>query len=64
MKTIQELYEEVIADKKLKDELLAAFHAGKVEEFAKAHGCNAKMDEIKAFVKTKLKDYPILAMFI
>lgn len=64
MKTIQDLYKEIVADKKLREELLAAFQAGKVEEFAKAHGCNATMDEIKAFVKTKVSEYPILSMFI
>ena len=64
MKTIQELYQELEKDKKMREELLAAFNAGKVEEFAKAHGCNAKMADIIAFAKTKVEKYPILAMFL
>jgi len=64
MKTMQDLYKEVVADEKLRGELLDAFNAGKVEEFAKAHGCNATLAEIKAFVKTKVKEYPILEMFL
>ncbi len=48
----------------MREELLEAFKAGKVEEFAKVHGCNATMAEITAFAKTKLDKYPILAMFL
>jgi len=64
MKTVQELYKELEKDKKMREELLEAFKAGKVEEFAKAHGCNATMAEITAFAKTKVEKYPILAMFL
>jgi predicted house-cleaning noncanonical NTP pyrophosphatase (MazG superfamily) len=64
MKTIEDLYKELVADKKLREELLEAFQNGKVEEFAKAHGCNATMKEIIAFAKTKVADYPILSMFL
>ena len=64
MKTIQELYKEIVDNEQMRKELLEAFQNGKVEEWAKAHGCNASMAEITAFAKTKLKDYPILAMFL
>ena len=55
MKTLQDLYNEVKADKKLVAELVEAVKADKVEEFLKAHGCEAKQKEVIAFVKEKLE---------
>ena len=45
MKTIQELYNEIMASEELK--------AGKQEEFLKAHGCEATMEEVQAFLEAK-----------
>ena len=55
MKTIEELFNEVMADKALKSELVKAIKAGKQEAFFKAHGCNATTEEAIAFVKPKLE---------
>lgn len=55
MKTMQELYSEIAADKGLIAELVEAVKAGKQEEFFRAHGCNATTKEAIAFVKTKLE---------
>ena len=55
MKTLQELYNEVIQSDELKKKFLEAGKNGKAEEFIKAHGCDATMDEIKAFFKKQTK---------
>jgi hypothetical protein len=55
MKTLQELYNEVIKSEELKKEFLEAGKNGKAEEFIKAHGCDATLDEIKAFLEEKAK---------
>ena len=55
MKTLQELYNEVIASEELKKEFLEAGKNGKAEEFIKAHGCDATLDEIKAFLENLTK---------
>ena len=51
MKTIQELYNEVMASEALKEELKEASQKGKVEEFLKLHDCNATMDELMSFLE-------------
>lgn len=50
MKTIEELFEEVKKDEKLKEEGIAAIQAGKLGAFMKAHGCEASEKEALAFV--------------
>ena len=55
MKTLQELYNEVIASEELKKDFLEAGKNGKAEEFIKAHGCDATLDEIKAFLENLTK---------
>ena len=55
MKTLQELYNEVIKSEELKKEFLEAGKNGKAEEFIKAHGCDVTMDEIKAFMENLTK---------
>ena len=52
MKTIEELYKEVIASDDLKKEFLLLKGEG-VEEFAAKHGCKATEDEIKNFLLEK-----------
>ena len=56
MKTLQELYKEVIASEELKKEFMEASKDEKnVEEFQKKHGCDATFDELKAFFEEKSK---------
>ncbi|MEE5993518.1 MAG: hypothetical protein V3G42_09790 [Oscillospiraceae bacterium] len=55
MKTLQELYNEVIQSDELKKEFLEAGKNGKAEEFIKAHGCDATLDEIKTFLEEQNK---------
>ena len=52
MKTIEEFYNEVIANDELKKEFLLLKGEG-VEEFATKHGCKATEDEIKDFLLEK-----------
>ncbi|MGN0596597.1 MAG: hypothetical protein ACI4J1_04645 [Ruminiclostridium sp.] len=49
MKTLEELYREVIASEDLKKEFLA-LKPEEVESFAEKYGCKATLDEIKAFL--------------
>ena len=49
MKTLQELYNEVLGSDELKKALAEAINGGKVEDFLKTHGCNASKDELIAF---------------
>lgn len=51
MKTIRELYAEVIADESLRAEYMAAEECGREEEFMRAHGCAATADELAQFIE-------------
>ena len=53
MKTMQELYNEVMADKELKAQFVEAAKAGRQEEFLKEHGCDATAEEVSAFFDAK-----------
>ena len=53
MKTLKELYSEVMASKELKHAYYEAANAGKLEDFLKEHGCDATRAELDAF----LSDY-------
>ena len=53
MKTIQELYNEIMGSQELKAQFIEAAKAGKQEEFLKAHGCEATLEEVKAFLEAK-----------
>ena len=55
MKTLQELYNEVIQSDALKKEFFEAGKTGKAMEFIKAQGCDATLDEIKAFLDNQAK---------
>ena len=60
MKTVQELYGEIITSDELKKEFVEAMKANKVQDFLKAHGCEATAEEVKEFVETKAaEDMPI-----
>ncbi len=52
MKTIEELYNEVMASEELKKEFLS-LKPEEVEGFAEKYGCKATLDEIKAFLTEK-----------
>lgn len=49
MKTIEELYNEVIASEELKKEF-ASLKPEQLEGFAEKYGCKATLDEIKTFL--------------
>ena len=55
MKTLQELYNEVIKSDELKKEFLEFGKNGKALDFIKAHGCDATEAEIKAFLEAQTK---------
>ena len=60
MKTIQELYSEVIVSDEQKKALVEAMKANKLEDFLKAHGCEATAEEIKEYIEAKAaEDTPI-----
>ena len=60
MKTVQELYSEIVASDELKKALVKAMKANKVEDFLKAHDCEATGEEIEEFIEAKAsEDAPI-----
>ena len=60
MKTIQELYGEVIASDELKQAFVEAMKANTLEDFLKENGCEATAEEVKEFIETKSgEDAPI-----
>ena len=60
MKTVQELYGEIIASDELKKAFVEAMKAGKLEDFLKAHDCEATAEEVQEFVETRAaEDTPI-----
>ena len=52
MKTLEELYNEVLASEELKKEFLS-LKSEEVEGFVAKYGCEASLDEIKAFFEGK-----------
>ena len=52
MKTVEELYREVLASEALKKEFLA-LRPEEIEGFAAKYGCEAKLDEIRAFFEAQ-----------
>ena len=51
MKTIQELYSEVLKNEELKKAFSEAVQNKTVEDFLKAHGCEASKEDVAAFLK-------------
>ena len=51
MKTLDELYHEVMADDSLKSEYIEAAGNGGAADFLKAHGCEATEQELEEFMK-------------
>ena len=56
MKTLEDLYKEVMASEELKKAFAQAAKDKKVADFLKAQGCDATEDEFKAFLTEKAKD--------
>ena len=55
MKTLQDLYTEIMASEELKKAFAQAAKDNKVADFLKAQGCDATEDEFKAFLVEKAK---------
>ena len=55
MKTLQDLYTEIMASDELKKAFAQAAKDKKVADFLKAQGCDASEDEFKAFLTEKAK---------
>ena len=53
MKTLQELYNEIIASEELKAAFAEAAKNGKAMDFLKAQGCEVTAEELAAFLKSK-----------
>lgn len=58
MKSLQDLYSEIIGSDELKKAFAEAAKGGKVADFLKARGCEATAEEINAFLKGKA-DQPL-----
>ena len=56
MKTLQELYSEIIAGEEMKKAFAEAAKNDKIVEFAKEHGVDTTADEIKAFLEAKSEE--------
>ncbi len=60
MKTVQELYGEIVVSDELKKAFVEAMKADRLQDFLKAHDCEATVEEIQEFVETKAaEDTPI-----
>ena len=53
MKTIQELYSEIMGSQELKAQFIEASSTGKQAEFLKEHDCEATAEEVLAFLEAK-----------
>lgn len=53
MKSLETLYKEVLADEELKKSFTEAVKENQAEEFLKANGCEASVEEVEAFLKEK-----------
>ena len=52
MKTVEEMYHEILADEALRESFRNALKAGSVEAFLKENGCNSPLEEVKAFLES------------
>lgn len=60
MKTVQELYREIITSDELKKAFVKAMKASKLEGFLRAHDCEATEEEVREFLETMAaEDTPI-----
>ena len=56
MKTLQDLYTEIVASEELKKAVAQAAKDKRVADFLKAQGCDATEEEFKAFLVEKAKN--------
>ena len=60
MKTVQELYGEIIVSDEQKKAFVEAMKAGKIEDFLKLHDCDATIEEAQEYIETRAAgDTPI-----
>ena len=55
MKTLKELYDEVVASEELKKEYIKANRNGNLKEFLASHGCEATEEELIVFLAERQK---------
>ena len=53
MKTIKEIYGEILRDKELREEFIDAVGESKQEEFFASQGCDATADDISNFFESE-----------
>jgi len=56
MKSLQELYDEVMGDDALKKSFAEAMLEGEAESFLSEHDCEATSEELREFIETKAKE--------
>ncbi len=61
MKTLEELYQEVLAGEELKKAFSEAVNENRVTEFLKANGCETDAETLEAFLKEKTENQGELA---
>ena len=60
MKTMQELYTEIVASDELKKAFVEALKVGRLGDFLRAHDCEATEDEVGEFMEAKeAEDAPL-----
>ena len=60
MKTVQDLYGEIVASDGLEEDIRRGEKEDKLQDFLKAHGCEATEEEVKEYIETKAaEDTPI-----
>ena len=62
MKTLEEIYNEIMANSELKTKFARAAKENKQLEFLKEQGCETTMDELKAFMEKKIEEDPPLSL--
>lgn len=53
MKTLQEPYDEIIADDERKRAFVEVINAGNIDDFMRQHDCPATTEEVKEFLEAK-----------
>ena len=61
-KSLQDFYDEVVANESLVKEFIKAEKEDKLVEFVKNHGCSATAEEIKSFVESAIQSGKILSL--
>ncbi len=62
MKTLEELYQEVLSSDELKNAFAEAMQKNSMEIFLKANGCEATSEELEAFLRGKQEQQGELSM--